>query len=113
MAWRPKGVWHLKCRILPASENGYTNHMNRSVSWLLRLLGAIGSAYRENPKIFLLRLTYLLALAYVLVFWRAIWTPDLLFFMFLGLFFMYGLGRQFLVQFGPFVLLQSLLYFGA
>ncbi|HUC87481.1 MAG TPA: phosphatase PAP2 family protein [Candidatus Saccharimonadales bacterium] len=42
---------------------------------------------------------------YILFFWRAIWTPDLLFMIFLMLFVLYGQGRQFIFSFGPFVLL--------
>lgn len=42
---------------------------------------------------------------YLLIFWWAFWTPDLLFIMLLGLFALYGMGRRFLIQFGPFILL--------
>ncbi len=79
--------------------------MKRFGAKLQRLPASLRAAYAESPRLFWLRVSYLAAMAYILVFWRAIWTPDLLFFMFLGLFFLYGLGRQFLLQFGPFVLL--------
>jgi hypothetical protein len=61
--------------------------------------------YRHNTRLFWLRMAYFICLVYVLAFWRAIWTPDLLFVMLLGLFALYGQGRQFLYKFGPFVVL--------
>ena len=60
---------------------------------------------QKKPLLTGLRFVYLAALIYVIVFWRAIWTPDLLFFMFLGICVLYGKGRQFLFKFGPFVVL--------
>lgn len=60
----------------------------------------------SSPRVILgLRLLYLAAIAYMIIFWRAFWTPDLLFFMFLLLFILYGQGKRFLISFGPFVLL--------
>lgn len=53
----------------------------------------------------MLRTFYGAILIYILVFWRTIWTPDLLFAMFLLLFSLYGKGKQFLVKFGPFAVL--------
>ncbi|HSX41673.1 MAG TPA: phosphatase PAP2 family protein [Candidatus Saccharimonadales bacterium] len=50
-----------------------------------------------------MRLFYIVCMVYILVFWRAFWTPDLLFIMFFFLFLLYGQGRQFFVNFGPFV----------
>jgi hypothetical protein len=44
-------------------------------------------------------------MVYILAFWRAIWTPDLLFLIFLFLFALYGQGKQFIFSLGPFVLL--------
>lgn len=65
----------------------------------------LSAARREHPQRFWLQVAYLVCLVYILVFWRAIWTPDLLFFMFLLLFALYGQGREFIVNFGPFVVL--------
>jgi hypothetical protein len=63
------------------------------------------AARREHPQRFWLQVAYLICLFYILAFWRAIWTPDLLFFMFLLLFALYGQGRDFIINFGPFVVL--------
>lgn len=52
-----------------------------------------------------LRYFYIACAVYILVFWRAFWTPDLLFLIFFFLFMLYGQGRQFFVNFGPFVVL--------
>ncbi len=60
---------------------------------------------KQRPVMTAIRFLYIAALVYVIVFWRAIWTPDILFFMFLGLCVLYGAGRQFLIKFGPFVVL--------
>jgi len=65
----------------------------------------ISESYYANPRWFLARVALALGVLYILVFWRAFWTPDLLFFIFLLLFTLYGQGRQFLYKFGPFVLL--------
>lgn len=73
------------------------------------MLGAwterVRQSYRNEPKQFWLRCLYFAALIYIIVWWRAVWTPDVLFVMFLFLFALYGKGRQFLVSFGPFALL--------
>jgi hypothetical protein len=62
-------------------------------------------SYQDSPPKFILRAIYFTALLYILIAWRAIWTPDLLFVMFLLLFMLYGKGKQFLISFGPFALL--------
>lgn len=72
---------------------------------LYRLRSILANEYNSSPRLFFLRLLYLICMVYVLIFWRAFWTPDLLFVMFFGLFLLYGKGRQFMVQFGPFVVL--------
>lgn len=62
--------------------------------------------FRKHPLTMRgLRLFYLACLVYMLVFWRIFYTPDLLFIMFFFLFMLYGQGRQFFVNFGPFVVL--------
>jgi len=63
------------------------------------------AARREHPQRFWLQIVYFVCLVYILIFWRAIWTPDLLFFMFLMLFALYGQGKEFVLNFGPFVVL--------
>jgi hypothetical protein len=62
-------------------------------------------SHSRNPRRFWLQAIYCLCLAYILIVWRAIWTPDLLFFMFLLLFAVYGQGKQVVVNFGPFLIL--------
>jgi hypothetical protein len=78
------------------------NRLRHNVlSWLAQL----PNSFRSNRRQFILRTIYLICLVYILVFWRAIWTPDLLFVMFMGLFLLFGNGREFLYRFGPFVVL--------
>ena len=69
------------------------------------LFQTLRAARQEHPQRFWLQMVYLVCLAYILIFWRAIWTPDLLFFMFLMLFALYGQGKEFIINFGPFVIL--------
>jgi len=62
-------------------------------------------SYRQAPWLFWLRAAYFLIVVGVLVFYREIWTPDVLFLIFLGVFVLYGLGKDYLLHFGPFVVL--------
>jgi hypothetical protein len=68
-------------------------------------LNRLRAARREHPQRFWLQVVYLVCVVYILAFWHAIWTPDLLFFMFLMLFALYTQGRDFIVNFGPLVVL--------
>lgn len=63
------------------------------------------AAYKDQPSVIWLRLIYIAALLYVFIFLRAMWTPDMLFVMFLLLFSLFGKGREFFLNFGPFALL--------
>jgi hypothetical protein len=79
--------------------------MNKLFKQFAGLPNTLKREYHKNPRMFWLRSIYIAGLAYTVIFWRAVWTPDLLFFMLLGLAGLYGMGRQFLTQFGPFVIL--------
>jgi hypothetical protein len=75
--------------------------MNQIPSWLKRL----DFRHSESKRLTALRVVYIVAVSYIILFRRTVWTPDLLFVLFMGVFFLYGKGRQFLYQFGPFIVL--------
>lgn len=60
---------------------------------------------RKRQPLFWLTCIYVVGLAYLFVFERIFWTPDILFLLVFVLFLLLGQGKKFFIAFAPFVLL--------
>ncbi len=60
---------------------------------------------RRHPAVFWLRCLTVVTVVVFITLQRNFWTPDTLFLVLLGVFFVFGQARMFITRFGPFILL--------
>ena len=60
---------------------------------------------RRSSPLFWLQIVYLGFVLFLVLFWRAFWTPDALFLLLFVLFLLLGKGKKFFLNFAPFIVL--------
>jgi hypothetical protein len=75
------------------------------VQKLRNMLLRVKALRHDKPGVFWLRTVVLAAVILLIVLQRNFWTPDTLFLVLLGVFFVFGQAKMFITRFGPFVLL--------